>query len=84
MRDKLLKALRLHFEAHVEKHKINVENLLEHPQGVADHPDIMETIENEMLEIEKYHSLLDVLNTYFGGLNTTKELIQETFKSEPE
>lgn len=75
MRDEIIKASRLHFEAHIEKHRINVENLMRNSQGVADHPDIMETIEKEMIEIEKYHSLLDVLNTYFGSGN--KELLNE-------
>jgi len=75
MRDEIIKASRLHFQAHIEKHRINVENLMRNSQGVADHPDIMETIEKELYEIEKYHSLLDVLNTYFGGGN--KELLNE-------
>ena len=75
MRDEIIKASRLHFQAHIEKHRINVENLMRNSQGVADHPDIMETIEKEMVEIERYHSLLEVLNIYFGGGN--KELLNE-------
>ena len=47
LRADLIKASRIHFEAHVEKHRINVENLLQNSQGVAEHPDIMDTIEKE-------------------------------------
>ena len=45
MRGDIIKASELHFKAHIEKHRINIENLLENSVGVAEHPDIMETIE---------------------------------------
>ena len=77
MRDELLKASRLHFRAHVEKHRINVENLLRNSQGVADHPDIMDTIEKELEEIAKYNDLLEVLDKYFIIPITPKELLND-------
>jgi len=77
MRDELLKASRLHFRAHVEKHRINVENLLRNSQGVADHPDIMDTIEKELEEIAKYNDLLEVLDKYFIIAITPKELLND-------
>ena len=76
MRDDLIKASRLHFEAHVEKHRINVENLLQNTRGVAEHPDIMDTIEKELDEISKYNDLLDVLDKYFSN-DSPKELLNE-------
>jgi len=79
MRDELLKASRLHFRAHVEKHRVNVENLLNNSQGVADHPDIMDTIEKELEEIVKYNDLLEVLDKYFNliPIEKPKELLNE-------
>ena len=79
MRDDLLKASKLHFRAHVEKHRVNVENLLNNSQGVADHPDIMDTIEKELDEISKYNDLLEVLDKYFKPTKDleTKELLKE-------
>ena len=65
MRSKLLKASKLHFEAHVEKHRINIETMLENPTAIPDHPDIMDAIEKELEEVEKYDSLLEMLNKYF-------------------
>ena len=65
MRDDLLKASELHFKAHIEKHRINVENLLKNPTGVAEHPDIMETIEKELEIIAEYDDKLEVLDKYF-------------------
>jgi hypothetical protein len=65
MRKEILKASRLHFKAHIEKHKVNVNNLLRNAVGVAEHPDIMETIEKELAIIAEYDDKLEVLDKYF-------------------
>jgi len=65
MRDDLISASRFHFEAHVEKHRMNVEVYLNNPVGVGEHSDIMDTIEKELNAIAEYHDQLEVLNTYF-------------------
>ena len=48
LRDDLLEASKLHFKANIERHRINVENLLNNSVGVGEHPDIIETIESEL------------------------------------
>ena len=65
MRKDIIEASKLHFKAHIEKHRINVENLLEKGVGVAEHPDIMETIEKELEIIAEYDDKLEVLDKYF-------------------
>ena len=65
MRKDLIEVSKLHFKAHVEKHRINVENLLEKGVGVAEHPDIMDTIEKELGIISEYDDKLSVLKKYF-------------------
>ena len=65
MRKEILDASRLHFKAHIEKHKVNVNNLLRSSVGVAEHPDIMETIEKELEIIAEYDDKLEVLDKYF-------------------
>ena len=65
MRKEILDVSRLHFKAHIEKHRINVENLLQKGVGVAEHPDIMETIEKELEIIAEYDDKLEVLDKYF-------------------
>ena len=65
MRKEILDASRLHFKAHIEKHRINVENLLQKGVGVAEHPDIMDTIEKELEIIAEYDDKLEVLDKYF-------------------
>ena len=39
MREQFIKASRLHFKAHIEKHRINVENLMENAVGVGEQSD---------------------------------------------
>ena len=76
MREDLIRASRLHFKAHIEKHRINVENLLEKGVGVPEHPDIMDTIEKEIEIIAEYHDKLEVLKHYFPLKNSgSKEVI---------
>ena len=76
MREQFIEASRLHFQAHIEKHRINVENLLENAVGVGEHGDVMDTIEKELEEVAKYHDLLEMLDTYFNG-KSKKELLNE-------
>ena len=65
MRSKLLQASKLHFEAHVEKHRINVETMLENPTAIPNHSDIMDAIEKELEEMAKSDDLLEMLDKYF-------------------
>ena len=76
MRKDLIEVSKLHFKAHVEKHRINVENLLEKGVGVAEHADIMDTIEKELGIIAEYDDKLEVLKKYFQIKNTgNKEVL---------
>ena len=75
MRRDLIKASELHFKAHIEKHRINVENLLENGVGVAEHADIMDTIEKELEIMAEYDDKLSILNKYFTINGSSKEVI---------
>ena len=78
MRKEILKASRLHFKARIEKHKVNVNNLLRNPAGVAEHPDIMETIEKELGIIAEYDDKLEMLDKYFFQQYTNdKEVLND-------
>jgi hypothetical protein len=65
MRKELIKASKMHYKAHIEKHRINVEVMLQKPLALAEHADIMDAIEREIALIAEYHDKLEVLNTYF-------------------
>ena len=74
-REDLIKVSELYFNAQIEKHKVNVENLLENIVGVAEHSDIVETIEKELQVIANYDEKLNVLQKYFKGNRGTKEVL---------
>ena len=75
MRRDLIKASELHFKAHIEKHRVNIEILLEKAVGVAEHSDIMETIEKELALIAEYDDKLNVLKKYFPLKNSSKGVL---------
>ena len=70
MRDTILKAFKSHAQGHIDKHIANVEVLLEKPVGVAEHPDVIETIEKEIRVIADYDDLLQMINKYFEKSGT--------------
>jgi hypothetical protein len=65
MRNELIAASKLHYQAHIEKHRINIEVMLANPRAFPDHSDIMEAIEKEVAIIAEYHDKLEVLENYF-------------------
>ena len=65
LRENIIKALIDKFEGEISAHKINVEIMLENTVGVGDHPNITETIEQELETISKYDDKLNVLKKYF-------------------
>ena len=65
MREQLLTALRAYLAGNIEKHKMNVENLITNNVGVAEHPDYIETISKEVAEIARYDEMFQVLEKYF-------------------
>ena len=75
MRKDILNASKLHFEAHIEKHKVNVNNLLRNTVGVAEHSDIMDPIEKQLSIIAEYDDKLNVLEKYFMKGENKKEVI---------
>ena len=66
MREVIIEALKKHAEGHIEKHRANIEVLLEKTAGIAEHPDTLETIEKELSIIGKYDEQIEMLNKYFS------------------
>lgn len=65
MRKQIIGALKQHFEAHILKHKMNVDIMLSNPMAIHDHTDLMDAIEKEVALIAEYHDKLEVMETYF-------------------
>ena len=74
LRDDLLEASKKNFEAQIEKHRINIENMLNNSVGVGEHPDLMETIESELEKMSNYHDKLEMLDYFDISINDKKIL----------
>jgi hypothetical protein len=61
----MLEAAKKHAEAHIEKHRVNVEVYLHNPTGIGEHSDIMDAIEKELTLMAEYEDHLEILNKYF-------------------
>ena len=72
MRNELLKAFKSHAQGHIDKHVANVEVLLTKTMGIAEHPDVIETIEKEIRIIADYDDLLQMVDKYFVKDDTKK------------
>ena len=68
MRDKIINARADHFVAHSNKHKINVEIMLENPMAIHDHTDLMSAIESELAHIAEYRDKLEALESLVDGV----------------
>ena len=65
MRKTLIDSVKKHAEGHIAKHKANIEIILTKSVAVAEHPDVIETIEKELNIIAKYNDQLEILKKYF-------------------
>jgi len=65
MRTEIISVLTQHFEAHILKHKMNVDIMLNNPMAIHDHTDLMSAIEKEIESIAEYHDKLEVMKNYF-------------------
>jgi hypothetical protein len=65
MRTEIISVLKKHFEAHIDKHKMNVDIMLNNPMALHDHTDLMGAIEKEVNQISEYMDKLEVMEKYF-------------------
>ena len=65
MREEMIEALRKHAEGHIEKHKLNVEVILQKPVGIGEHGDVLTEAEKALKVIAEYDDQLQMLDKYF-------------------
>jgi len=66
MRQEIISVLKQHFEAHILKHKMNVDIMLSNPTAIHDHTDLIDAIEKEVALMAEYQDKLEIMNVYFG------------------
>lgn len=66
LRRQMLDAVRDHAQAHIDKHRMNVEIYLTNPVGVGEHSEVMDEIEKQLEQMAKYEDHLEMLDKYFN------------------
>jgi hypothetical protein len=66
MRKEIVGVLKQHFEAHIFKHKMNVDIMLSNPTAIHEHTDLMGAIEKEVASMAEYRDKLEIMNMYFN------------------
>ena len=66
LRTELLNASRVHFEAHIEKHRVNVENLLQNSVGIGEHSDVTEAVIAELDKMSAAYDRIEMIEKYFS------------------
>tara|TARA_B100001057_G_scaffold203623_1_gene204351 strand:+ start:249 stop:536 length:288 start_codon:yes stop_codon:yes gene_type:complete len=66
LRRQMLDAVRDHANAHIDKHRMNVEIYLTNPVGVGEHSEVMDEIEKQLEQMAKYEDHLEMLDKYFN------------------
>ncbi len=67
MRQQLIETSKEHFRSHINKHRMNIEVMLNNPTAIQEHGDIMEAIEKEAGHIAEYMDKLEVMEKYFSA-----------------
>ena len=66
MKANITQALKNSLEASADRHRINVSLLLTNNVAVAEHPDLLQTIEGELEKIAQYQDKLEALREFIG------------------
>ena len=71
----MMDALRLQYEAEIEKAKANIQVYLSNPVGIGEHPDLVSAINSQIEVIANAEDRLAVILKYYGA--SLKEKIKE-------
>ena len=63
---RIIQTLKTSAKENIDRHIMNVDVLLGSHVGLAEHGNLMETIEKELLEAAKYQDILEMLNNHVG------------------
>jgi|TARA_B110000908_G_C10237501_1_gene444184 hypothetical protein len=66
LKQQMIKAAKLHAEAEIELHRVNITVYMEKVVGIGEHSDIIETIQKELDAMATADDRLEMLNKYFN------------------
>jgi hypothetical protein len=66
MKEIIVNTLKASFEASIQKHKLNIDIMLNKPMAIHEHTDFMGAVELELAQIAEYEDKLEALTKYFS------------------
>ena len=60
-------ALEMRYKAEIAESEANIAVYIQNPAGIGEHPQVMEELEKQMMEIAKYDDVLEMIKKYFDG-----------------
>jgi len=65
----MLGALKKHSEGKIAMAKATAQVYMNNPVGIGEHPQVMEELEKQMMEMAKYDDVLQMIKKYFGDID---------------
>ena len=62
--NQIVNTLLAHADGNIQKHVTNIKILMSNGVGVAEHPDMIDTIEKELCQVAKWHEQKEMIHTY--------------------
>tara|TARA_B100001287_G_C22339105_1_gene369869 strand:+ start:181 stop:402 length:222 start_codon:yes stop_codon:yes gene_type:complete len=67
--NEMLRALRMHAEGKIAMAKATAQVYMNRPVGIGEHPQVMEELEKQFMEIAKYDDVLEMISKYFDDID---------------
>ena len=67
--NEMIKALKKHAEGKIAMAKATAQVYMNNPAGIGEHPQVMEELEKQMMEIAKYDDVLQMIKKYFDDID---------------
>jgi hypothetical protein len=65
----MITALKKHAEGKIARAKATAQVYMNRPVGIGEHPQVMEELEKQFMEIAKYDDVLQMIEKYFGDID---------------
>ena len=67
--NEMIKALKKHAEDKIAMAKATAQVYMNNPVGIGEHPQVMEELEKQMMEMAKYDDVLQMIKKYFDDID---------------
>ena len=67
--NEMIKALKSHAQGKIAMAKATAQVYMNRPVGIGEHPQVMEELEKQFMEMAKYDDVLHMIEKYFGDID---------------